>query len=241
MLISVTNYRLVSKTSKFVIIKAIWILKRTECKFGINEIMIILMYMYMYVNKVFIFHILPQITVLTIGTVTAEKYIDVDGYIKYDAVSVATSNQLRGAEQVLEFSFRYCHDPGMLIYQEGGNSAAERDLFFALGVNQGKLYLEWKVDRDSLVEVNFHFCIFFLSPPWSSSNSFKSSLFKGCETFTYLFFWLMPEISCHFFSLSNANNVLQPLSCKINNLHSSSGQLYWILIILYNLMTSVLC
>lgn len=90
---------------------------------------------------------------LNISTTAAEKYIDIDAYIRYNSVSNASLNQLRGAEQVLEFSFRYCHDPGMLIYQEGGNTEAQRDLFFALGVNNQRLYLEWKVEADSLVEV----------------------------------------------------------------------------------------
>eukprot|EP00057_Strongylocentrotus_purpuratus_P029538 XP_011684012.1 PREDICTED: protocadherin Fat 1-like [Strongylocentrotus purpuratus] len=90
---------------------------------------------------------------LNISTTAAEKYIDIDAYIRYNSVSNASLNQLRGAEQVLEFSFRYCHDPGMLIYQEGGNTEAQRDLFFALGVNNQRLYLEWKVEADSLVEL----------------------------------------------------------------------------------------
>nr|XP_054769341.1 uncharacterized protein LOC129277154 [Lytechinus pictus] len=97
--------------------------------------------------------VLLLISGLAISTTTAEKYIDIDAYIRYNSVSDASLNQLRGAEQVLEFSFRYCHDPGMLIYQEGGNTEAERGLFFALGVNNQRLYLEWKVEADSLVEL----------------------------------------------------------------------------------------
>lgn len=101
---------------------------------------------------------------LNISTTAAEKYVDIDAYIRYNSVSNASLNQLRGAEQVLEFSFRYCHDPGMLIYQEGGNTEAQRDLFFALGVNNQRLYLEWKVEADSLVEVQC--CLIFLLVFW---------------------------------------------------------------------------
>ena len=82
-----------------------------------------------------------------------DKFIDIDAYIKYNDLIDTSTNQLRGAESVLEFQFRYCNDYGMLLYQDGGSSPEQQTLFFALGVSARKLYLEWKVTTDSLVEV----------------------------------------------------------------------------------------
>ena len=49
----------------------------------------------------------------------------------------------------------------MLIYQDGGASPGKRDLYFALGVNSRKIYLEWRVTAGSLVEVIIVKFLFF--------------------------------------------------------------------------------
>ena len=45
--------------------------------------------------------------------------------------------------------FRFCNDRGILIYQDGSIGGTG---FFALGVNSGKIYLEWKTNS-KLIEV----------------------------------------------------------------------------------------
>ncbi len=87
------------------------------------------------------------------GQALPEKYVDIDSYIRYNSVADPSTNQLNGAESVLEFSFKYCNDYGMLIYQDGGASPAKQGLYFAVGVNSRKIYLEWRVTAGSLVEV----------------------------------------------------------------------------------------
>ncbi|KAJ8039429.1 hypothetical protein HOLleu_17146 [Holothuria leucospilota] len=81
------------------------------------------------------------------------KYVDINSYIKFSAVTNSTGHFLRGAEGVLEFQFRFCSDHGMLIYQSGGSSSEEQGLFFALGVNSGRIYAEWRVVPGALIEV----------------------------------------------------------------------------------------
>ncbi|XP_019617274.1 PREDICTED: uncharacterized protein LOC109464676 [Branchiostoma belcheri] len=66
-----------------------------------------------------------------------EKYIDKNGYLKWNL----GSNVLVGAENRLEFRFRYCNNKGVLIYQQG-----EGRNFFALGVNDERLYIEASID-----------------------------------------------------------------------------------------------
>ncbi|XP_078617495.1 uncharacterized protein LOC144885449 [Branchiostoma floridae x Branchiostoma japonicum] len=66
-----------------------------------------------------------------------EKYIDKYGYLKWNS----RSNILQGAETRLEFRFRYCNNKGVLIYQQG-----EGRNFFALGVNDERLYIEASID-----------------------------------------------------------------------------------------------
>ncbi|XP_033105068.1 uncharacterized protein LOC117107474 [Anneissia japonica] len=88
----------------------------------------------------------------TLAQTSTEKFIDIDGYIKYNAVSDTSNNYLRGAEDVLEIRFRYCNDYGMLLYQNGGSSGGAQNYFFALGVNAQKIYLEWRVSS-SLIEL----------------------------------------------------------------------------------------
>ncbi|XP_078584646.1 uncharacterized protein LOC144866826 [Branchiostoma floridae x Branchiostoma japonicum] len=66
-----------------------------------------------------------------------EKFIDKNGYLKWNL----GSNVLVGAETRLEFTFRYCNNKGVLIYQQG-----EGRNFFALGVNDQRLYIEASID-----------------------------------------------------------------------------------------------
>lgn len=87
---------------------------------------------------------------LLAGAIPGEAYyVDVDTYIRFPASSAS----LTGADNLLGFQFRFCNDRGMLIYQEGG------DNFFALGVNSGKIYIEWKTSN-KVVEVGFGFVHF---------------------------------------------------------------------------------
>ncbi|KAI8485011.1 hypothetical protein Bbelb_372570 [Branchiostoma belcheri] len=83
---------------------------------------------------------LQLVTVLLIASVQharCEKYIDKNGYLKWNL----GSNVLVGAENRLEFRFRYCNNKGVLIYQQG-----EGRNFFALGVNDERLYIEASID-----------------------------------------------------------------------------------------------
>ena len=75
-------------------------------------------------------------------TRAAEVHLDVNSYLRYSG----STSPLQGAENLLRFKFRFCSNHGMLLYQEDG------DKFFALGVNAGKVYLEWKTS-DRLIEV----------------------------------------------------------------------------------------
>ncbi|CAH1247908.1 FAT1 [Branchiostoma lanceolatum] len=67
-----------------------------------------------------------------------EKYIDKSGYLKWNL----GSNVLQGAQDRLEFRFRYCNKQGVLIYQQG-----EGRNFFALGVNNERLYIEASINQ----------------------------------------------------------------------------------------------
>ncbi|KAI8490939.1 hypothetical protein Bbelb_313580 [Branchiostoma belcheri] len=85
---------------------------------------------------------LQLVTVLLIASVQharcqTEKYIDKYGYLKWNL----GSNVLVGAENRLDFRFRYCNNKGVLIYQQG-----EGRNFFALGVNDERLYIEASID-----------------------------------------------------------------------------------------------
>ncbi|XP_035659640.1 protein crumbs-like [Branchiostoma floridae] len=80
------------------------------------------------------------VTVLLVALVPqakCEKFIDKNGYLKWNL----GSNVLVGAETRLEFTFRYCNNKGVLIYQQG-----EGRNFFALGVNDQRLYIEASID-----------------------------------------------------------------------------------------------
>ena len=69
--------------------------------------------------------------------------MDINSYLRYDG----SRNLLEGAENVLNFKFRFCNDHGVLIYQGGD------DAFFALGIHSEKIYLEWKTP-EKLIEVS---------------------------------------------------------------------------------------
>ena len=71
-----------------------------------------------------------------------DKFIDFNSYLSFTDGRAA----LAGAEDVLRFRFRFCNLKGILLYLEGSNG------FFALGVNDKRLYLEWKTNH-KLVEV----------------------------------------------------------------------------------------
>ncbi|XP_078618129.1 uncharacterized protein LOC144885854 [Branchiostoma floridae x Branchiostoma japonicum] len=75
--------------------------------------------------------------VASLHQTTGEKFIDKNGYLKWNL----GSNVLVGAETRLEFTFRYCNNKGVLIYQQG-----EGRNFFALGVNDQRLYIEASID-----------------------------------------------------------------------------------------------
>ncbi|XP_077986110.1 uncharacterized protein LOC144440598 [Glandiceps talaboti] len=82
-----------------------------------------------------------------------EKYFDVDSYLKYNPVASATQNHLRGAEDQLEFRFQYCNSQGILVYQEGDSSESGSGFFLAIGVSAGRIYLEWRVTSETIVEL----------------------------------------------------------------------------------------
>eukprot|EP00058_Branchiostoma_floridae_P004804 XP_002590292.1 hypothetical protein BRAFLDRAFT_76538 [Branchiostoma floridae] len=75
--------------------------------------------------------------VASLHQTTGEKFIDKNGYLKWNL----GSDVLVGAETRLEFTFRYCNNKGVLIYQQG-----EGRNFFALGVNDQRLYIEASID-----------------------------------------------------------------------------------------------
>ena len=67
-----------------------------------------------------------------------------NSYIKF------SSAQLQGAEDRLTFSFRFCSNHGLLLYQAG--APGTRD-FLAVGVHDAKIYLEWRIEA-TLIEVS---------------------------------------------------------------------------------------
>ncbi|XP_066279607.1 uncharacterized protein [Branchiostoma lanceolatum] len=76
--------------------------------------------------------------VASVHQATGEKYIDKSGYLKWNL----GTNVLQGAQDRLEFRFRYCNNKGVLIYQQG-----EGRNFFALGVNNERLYIEASINQ----------------------------------------------------------------------------------------------
>ncbi|CAH1229651.1 CDH6 [Branchiostoma lanceolatum] len=77
------------------------------------------------------------------GDVSCDRFVDKGGYLLWNV----GRNVLDRAEDRLEFSFRYCNDKGLLIYQQG-----EGQNYFALGVTEGRLYIEASIE-DRVVEV----------------------------------------------------------------------------------------
>ena len=123
------------------------------------------------------------------GQALPEKYIDIDAYIRYNGVLDPATNQLTGAESVLEFRFKYCNDYGMLIYQDGGSSPGKQGLFFALGVNSRKIYLEWRVTTGVLVEVGLVIieCLETRTVLPACSNGRSGAIIVGLKTLYYKF------------------------------------------------------
>ena len=56
------------------------------------------------------------------------------------------AEQLAGAEYILTVRFSFCNERGILLYLDGLEG------FFALGINNGRIYLEWKTNHE-LIEV----------------------------------------------------------------------------------------
>jgi hypothetical protein len=74
-------------------------------------------------------------------------FMDINSFLRFDG----DRSLLQGAETSLSFNFRFCNDKGLLLYAEGSRDESNYD-FFALGVNSGSIYLEWKTAK-SLIEV----------------------------------------------------------------------------------------
>ena len=91
--------------------------------------------------KLCLCHLLVSVFIL-VSVGAAEIFLDVNSYLQYSS----SRGILHGAEDSITFRFRFCNDKGMLIYQNGGAG------FFALGVNSGKIYIEWSTS-DTTVEV----------------------------------------------------------------------------------------
>ncbi|XP_078617602.1 putative neural-cadherin 2 [Branchiostoma floridae x Branchiostoma japonicum] len=75
--------------------------------------------------------------------VSCQRFVDKGGYLLWNA----DRNILDKAEDRLEFSFRYCNDRGLIIYQQGDGGS-----YFALGVTEGRLYIEASIE-DRVVEI----------------------------------------------------------------------------------------
>lgn len=70
------------------------------------------------------------------------KFIGTNSYLAFTDGRSA----LAGAEDKIAIKFRFCNARGILLYLGGTNG------FFAMGISNGKIYLEWKTNH-KLVEV----------------------------------------------------------------------------------------
>ena len=103
----------------------------------------------------------------------AETFLDVNSYLLFSG----ERHILNGAERSLGFGFRFCNDKGMLLYQNGGGG------FFAVGVNAGRIYLEWK-NTNGIIEVRHYNFIFNFQFYFSIRQKFTVKLVNRCNIFT---------------------------------------------------------
>ena len=88
----------------------------------------------------------------------AEIFLDINSFLRFGS----NRNLTQGLENSLSFRFRFCNDRGMLLYQDAKRENGDHN-FFALGVNSGRIYMEWKMSN-RLIEVSV--CVI-----WSSQDS----------------------------------------------------------------------